>query len=572
MTNRRNVIALMAGTAVAATTAACTDSGGDDPEDLSMGEFPRDQTLYTTGTAWEPPGDWNPITPGEVTGLNGLGFEPLYHFDPNEAALTPWLAESGSWTEELVYELKLRSGIKWSDGEQLTAEDVKYTLELGQIEAVPYHNIWGWVESVEAVDDLTVKVTFTEARHQEWDDFLYSNMIVPEHIWSQYSEDEILTGANEDPVVSGPYTVHSHSQDRIAWVKRDDWWATEHLGLEVQPTFIVDIVNTSNEVTLNMLMQGEVDLSNNFLPGVADLLEGQPTLSTYFDSPPYMLQANTVMLIPNTTLKPLDDPAFRRAMAMAISPGEIVDTVYGGIVTEANPTGLLSLWDRYIDQDVLAEHGYQFEPTQAVSALEAAGYTDADGDGFVEDLEGNPFEFKLNIPAGWTDWEEASRSIANDLRDAGINVTEEFIDAAAVDDARTSGDFQLLLNNNSGVSHSPWTHYRYLFQLPINEDQHDANFSRWESQEGWDLTQELAATATDDPRFQEVLSELQRVSIEEMPSIPVWYNGVWAQASNQVWTNWPSDADDTPDVYPCAWNGMWEMGAIHMLTELKLAE
>ena len=129
MTNRRNVIAIMAGTAVAATATACTDDSGgsQNPEDVAMGEFPRNQTLYTTGAAWEPPGDWNPINTGQVTGLNGLGYEPLFLFDPNEAVLTPWLAESGSWTADLVYEAKLRDGITWSDGEQMTAEDVKYT-------------------------------------------------------------------------------------------------------------------------------------------------------------------------------------------------------------------------------------------------------------------------------------------------------------------------------------------------------------------------------------------------------------------------------------------------------------
>lgn len=572
MTNRRNVIAIMAGAAVAATATACTDDGESEaPGDLAISEFPRNETLYTTGAAWEPPSDWNPITPGQATGLNGLAYEPLFLFDPDAAKLTPWLAESGEWTADLVYELKLRSGIKWNDGKQLTAADVKFTLEVGQIPSVPYHNIWNWVESVEVIDDLTVRVDFSEARHQEWDNFLYANVIVPEHVFSEYSEDELLTGSNENPVASGPYTVHSHAQDRIAWVKRDDWWATEHLGLEVQPTFIVDIVNTSNEVTLNMLMQGELDLSNNFLPGIADLMEGQPTLSTYFDGPPYMLPANTAMLVPNTTIKPLDDPAFRRAMAVAISPGEIVDTVYGNIVAEASPTGLLPIWERYFDQSVLAEHGFQFEPSQAVTMLEAAGYVDTDGDGFRETPDGESIQLKLQVPAGWTDWEEAARSIANDLRDVGINVTEEFIDAGALDDARTTGDYEMILNNWSGVSHSPWTHYRYLFQLPVNPEQHDANFSRWESEEGWELTQELAATASDDPRFQEILSELQRISLEEMPAIPIWYNGVWAQASNAVWTNWPSEADDAPDAYPCTWNEMWRLGAIHMFTEIELA-
>ena len=570
MTKRRTIVALVALPVLAAS--ACTDGGeSEDPSELSMNEFPRNETLYTTGTAWGPPADWNTITPGEVTGLNGLGYETLFLFDPEANELSPWLAESGEWTADLTYTLKLRDGITWSDGEQMTAEDVKYTTELGQIEGVPYANIWDWLASVEAVDDLTVEFTFTEARHQEWNNFLWQEQVVPQHVFSERSEDELLTGAHEDPVVSGPYTVHSYDQDRIAWVKRDDWWATEALDLEVQPTYIVDIVNTSNEVTLNLMAQGELDLSNNFLPGIQDLVASNPDLSTYYEAEPYMLSANTAMLIPNTTVEPMDDPEFRKAMATAIDSGKIVDSVYSGLVAAANPTGMLPVWDQYIDQAVVDEHGFSYSTSEAASILEAAGYADGDGDGFVENTDGEPIELTLNVPTGWTDWEEASRSMAADMQAAGINVTEEFIDAGAVDDARTTGDFEIIMNNWSAISHSPWTHYRYMFQLPIIDNQTTANFSRWESEEAWTLTQELAATPAEDPRYQEILSELQRISLEEMPVIPVWYNGAWSQANNSVWTNWPSESGDTPNVYPTMWNSLFNVGSIHMLTELEPA-
>ncbi|MCH7231478.1 ABC transporter substrate-binding protein [Glycomyces sp. L485] len=571
MTKRRTLIALIALPALAAS--ACTGGGGgsENPSELSMNEFPRNETLYITGTGGGPPADWNTITPGEVTGLNGLGYETLFLFDPETTELDPWLAETGEWTGDLTYQLTLRDGITWSDGEQLTADDVKYTAELGQIEAVPYHNIWEWLESVEVVDDLTVEFTFAEARHQEWNNFLWAEQIVPEHVLSQLPEEEILTGANEDPVVSGPYTVHSYDQDRLAWVKRDDWWATDHLDLEVQPTFVVEVITTSNEVALNLVAQGEVDLSNNFLPGIQDLMASNPDLSTYHDEAPYMQQANTAMLIPNTTVEPLDDPEFRKAMASAVDGQKIVDSVYSGIVATANPTGLLPLWDDYIDQSVIDEHGISYGASEAASILSAAGYEDGDGDGFVENTDGEAVELTLNVPTGWTDWEEAARSMAADLQAAGINVTEEFIDAGAVDDARTSGDFEIIMNNWSGISHTPWTHYRYLFQLPVLDDQSTANFSRWENEEAWSLTEELAATASDDPRYQEILSDLQRISLEEMPAIPVWYNGAWSQVNNAVWTNWPSEADDTPNVIPTAWNGYWNMSSIYMLTELEPA-
>ncbi|MQM27401.1 ABC transporter substrate-binding protein [Glycomyces albidus] len=572
MTKRRNLPAIFATAALAAS--ACTDGddtdGGADPSSMSIDDFPRDQTLYTTGAAWGPPTDFNPISAGQVTGLNGLGYEHLFLFDTVEQRLTPWLAESGAWTGDLEFEVVLREGITWSDGNPLTAEDVAFTFELGRIDGVPFRSVWDWLDSVEVVDDRTARFHFREARRQEWDNLLYTNEIVPKHVYSKYTEDEILTGPlDETPVVSGPYTVHSADDQRIAWVKRDDWWATEALGLEVRPRFLVDLVTPGNADALNMLVDGRLDLANNFLPGIADFLAGEPELSTYYDKPPFMAAANTAMLIPNTTRAPLDDPEFRRAMAFAISPGEIVDSVYGGMVSEAHPTGLLPIWERYFDAEAIEEHGFAFEPSQAIEILQAAGYTDEDGDGFVETLDGDKVEMKLIVPTGWTDWEDAARSIANGLRDVGINVTEEFIDAAEVDAARTSGDFDLLINNNSRITNSPWSHYRYLFELPIGEAQNTGNFSRWQNDHAWELTQELATVATDDPRYPELIGELQRISLQELPAIPIWYNGAWSQASNAVWTDWPSEETG---IYSSVWDDMAGLGAVRMLTQIRPVE
>ena len=77
--------------------------------------------------------------------------------------------------------------------------------------------------------------------------------------------------------------------------------APKALNLDVKPKYIVDIVNSSNEVALGLLLQGEIDLSNNFLPGIANLVEGDFNVKTYYPEAPYMLSANTALLVPNTT-------------------------------------------------------------------------------------------------------------------------------------------------------------------------------------------------------------------------------------------------------------------------------
>ncbi|MGB9300021.1 MAG: ABC transporter substrate-binding protein [Anaerolineae bacterium] len=537
--------------------------------------YERSETLYTSGKQWGPPSNWNPVmTWAYAMGTVGFCYETLFLYDPLTDEFIPWLAESGSWTSDTVYEVTLREGISWTDGEPLTAEDVVFTFELGKFPTVPYSTLWNWLESVEAVGDYGVKFTFSEANYQEWAFLLYQNAIVPKHLWEGMTEEEVATGANENPVGTGPYLFETYSEDRMVWVRNDNWWAIDLLGKSVAPKYIVDVVNSSNNVALGLLLQGGLDLSNNFLPGVASLRDpGRGYgIETYYPEPPYMLSANTAWLVLNLTKPPMDDPAFRRAVAFAIDVDKIVERVYGSIVKEASPTGLLPNWDKYIDQAVVDELGFSYDPNEAKAILAAAGYEDVDGDGFVEAPDGSKIELSIIVPNGWTDWMESIRVIAEGAQAVGINLTPDFPDYGALVDARSSGNFDMLINNDKQVSNTPWTYYDYMFRLPILESQTTTNFGRYENQEAWDLVQELDRTAADDVEgMKAITSQLQEIHLTDLPIIPLWYNGMWAQWSNAVWTNWPGSADDANHYLPATWNQYWDMTAILMLTELQPA-
>src|SRR5690606_27543546 len=113
--------------------------------------FPRNETLYSSGTQWGPPSSWNPFNTGNYAmGTIGLCYETLFIYDPLTNEYVPWLAESGEFTSDTVYELKLREGITWSDGEPLTAEDVKFTFDMAQEAPVNISTVWDWLDSVEA--------------------------------------------------------------------------------------------------------------------------------------------------------------------------------------------------------------------------------------------------------------------------------------------------------------------------------------------------------------------------------------------------------------------------------------
>jgi peptide/nickel transport system substrate-binding protein len=101
----------------------------------------------------------------------------------------------------------------------------------------------------------------------------------------------------------------------------------------------------------------------------------------------------------------------------------------------------------------------------------------------------------------------------------------------------------------------------------------NGNFSRYDNQKVFDLVVELDKTPIDNlAGMQDIISQIQEIQLTDTPAIPLWYNGLWSQVSNAVWTNWPSAAEDTPNYLPCTWNNYWEMGAILMLCELELAK
>ena len=77
--------------------------------------LPRDETLYTSGTATSPPSNFNPLDlSGAYTGTQGLLYEPLFLYDPVHGRFIPWLATSGAWDGPTTYKLQVRGNVDWT--------------------------------------------------------------------------------------------------------------------------------------------------------------------------------------------------------------------------------------------------------------------------------------------------------------------------------------------------------------------------------------------------------------------------------------------------------------------------
>jgi peptide/nickel transport system substrate-binding protein len=527
--------------------------------------FPRNETLYTSGTMYSPPDVFNPNQQGSyATGTEGLIYETLYLYNPIKNTFIPWLAKSGGWINPNSYEVTIRNNIKWTDGVPMTAADVAFTVMLAKTDpGIYYSNLGPDIASVQQVGKYTAIVHFKTPAYEDWQTFLWTVPILPAHIWSHWSNNKINTYSNPNPVGSGPFTEVTNNAQEVAYQVNPNWWGTKDLGLHFHFKYLVDVVNGSNNVMLGEVLQQQIDLSNNFLPGINHLVvnkAGSYGLGTYFPGPPYMLSANTAWLEPNLSKAPMNNLNFRKALAYGLSGQQIANVVYDDIVSPANPTGLLPNLDPYINQSVVKQYGFSFNPTLAKKYLAASGYKGQ--------------TITIEVPDGWTDWMAAIQLIAQDLNAIGIHAKAIFPSYTARTTDLTDGTYDLAIDNNAGPSSDPYAYFFRVFRLPIEKQQTaQDNWERDNNPQAWAIVQKLDSTPISDTAARQAMfSQLEKIFLQTLPEIPLWYNGAWAQWNTDVWTNWPSSTNPNDQYTPIMWGGwLGNMTTILALAQLKPA-
>ncbi len=538
-------------------------------------QLPRDETLYVGGGLWSQPNNFNPtVSWAAVTGTIGLIYETLFLYDPLKDKLEPWLAESGKWINGNTYEVKLKEGLTWQDGKPLTAEDVKFTFDYAKEHSgLSYSPIWGWLKEVKVVDSKTVDFIFSEPHYEEWKYWLYNIAIIPEHIWKNI-KDPVNYANTKNPIGSGMYELYKTDQMRFILVRNDKWWGIKYYG-KPAPKYIVYIIVYSNNLALSMLVKGDLDWSNFFIPGIPDV-KSHYGIVTWFKDKPYHLGINTAFLFLNNQRGPLNNPEFRRALAYAINPNEIAQRAEQNQVTPANPTGLLvqyPVFKKIYDKNAVEMYGFSYDPKKADQILDKLGFKDINGDGYREYPDGKPLKLTIEVPYGWTDWMEMARVISENLQLVGIRVDPKFPDYSKYYEDITKGTFDMAINNfGSQVYATPWEWFNWLLYpdvTPIGKATYSGNWGRYKNDKVSELLHNINIEKDENKKIQ-YYHELQEIFLKDLPYIPLIYNGAWFEASTQHWINWPTA--DNPYALPISWQNYWQMGGLKVLLHIKPAK
>lgn len=391
------------------------ESSGESP--LQTKE-PQDGDILVMGSIGEPSNLIPPLASDTASAqVNGFLYVSLVRYN-KDIELEPYAAESYEVLDGgKRLRFKLRKGIRWTDGVELTADDVEFTYKLMVDPQTPtaYSANYKLVKEFTKIDKYSFEITYEEPFAKALVSWALS--IVPKHILE--GEDLLNTQYSRNPIGAGPFKFKKwEAGRRIVLEANDDYFlGRPHLdGIVFR--IIPDISTMFLELRANNLdIMGLTPQQYLFQTGTDDW-------KTYFNKFKYLsFGYNFIGWNQQSAL--FKEKKVRQALAYAVHKEAMIKAVLFGL---GEPTvgpytpGTWMFNDKIVD--------YDFDPERAKSMLAEAGWTDSDGDGWL-DRDGRKFSFTLMTNQGNEQRIKIATIAQANLRDIGIEVKVRTVEWAA---------------------------------------------------------------------------------------------------------------------------------------------
>lgn len=404
-------------------------------------------------------------------------FEGLVKPDENGNLIGAVASDYSVSEDGLEYTFTLRENVKFHNGNAVTAEDVKYSLERvsGLLDGTPLISTLSTIQAVDIIDEKTVRVKVENANTE----LIYS--FVAAIIPAGSGEDE-----KADPIGTGPFSFVSYSpQEGIKVKKFGDYWQK---GLPYLEEVNFKIINSA-ETALLELKGGTIDIYAYLTDSQANELRDSFNVVA---SPSNVVQA----LFLNNLEKPLDDVRVRQAICYAIDKDMVNDFVGGGNGTIISSAMLPTLKDFY--SDLNETYGTSANVEKAKSLLADAGYADG-------------FDLEITIPSNYEFHMQTGEVIVEQLKAVGINAKINPVEWNAwLEDCYNGRKYQATI---SGITCDMTPGY-LLNRFQTDSKKNFVNFAS----EKYDEVYLKAANSLDLKKKAEYYAELQKIVCDEAAS------------------------------------------------------
>jgi len=485
---------------------------------------------------------FNPFNPAVNSLSVGFVYEPLVYVNSLKAgAETPMLASSYKWSDDKKsITFTIRDGVKWNDGQPMTADDVAFTFNL--IKQKPSLDLYSLFTGagLQTVTANGNQVTMTFSDNAQTYFYLFAGQvgIVPKHIWSTGdAAAKPDTWEDPNPVGTGPFMVNPCKPNNITYTANPNFWMPgEPFIKTVQYPAYLD----NGPANLD-LANGKAQWGGQYIPNIDAAYKAKSKDNNYWFPP-----MTNVALIPNLdpSHKATSTLAVRQAIAAALDREKISQLGESGYQPAANQTGIVTpTFNKYFDSAALASSGYD-KPNvdKAKQLLASAGYG-----------PDKPLKLSVITVSGYTDWDASLAVIKDQLKAIGIDLTIQDLEGQTYDDKLFKGNFDLAYGPQLSGGPSPYYELRQLLysknSAPIGTDA-STNYERYINADVDKLFDQYATA--DDAGQVSIIKQIEAHMISDVPFIPTTESVDWYQYNTTDLQGWPTK--DDAYAQPAPWN------------------